>query len=77
MNLERGTSADAHVRTPFPYLGNSWMAYAEIWYVVGDQLVQLHISLCISIHLRSFIAQKASYWYIIDGIDKTMVTVIW
>ena len=32
-------------------------------FVGRDQLVQLHIFLCLSIHIRSFIAQKASYWY--------------
>ena len=32
-------------------------------FVVRDQLVQLYIFLCLSIHLRSFIAQKASYWF--------------
>ena len=30
----------AYVRTPFPYLGNSWTASAEIWYVVRGQLAR-------------------------------------
>ena len=36
-----GASARAHVRTPFPYLGNGWTDCAEIWYVVRDQLARL------------------------------------
>ena len=32
-------------------------------FVVSDQLVQLYIFLCLSIHLRLFIAQKAPYWF--------------
>ena len=33
-----GTSACAQVRTPFPYLGNGWTDFAEVWYVVRGQL---------------------------------------
>ena len=29
-----GASARAHVRTPFPYLGNRWVHCAEIWWVI-------------------------------------------
>ena len=35
---KRGASARTDVPTPFPYLGNSWTHYAEIWRVVMDQL---------------------------------------
>ena len=33
--------------SPFAYLGNGWTDCAEIWYVAKDQLVQLHIFLCL------------------------------
>ena len=32
------SSACAHVRTPFPYLGNDWMHWDKIWYVTRASL---------------------------------------
>ena len=43
------------------YLGNDWTDCAEIWYVVRGQLAKQLTQ--VSVDLRSFIAQKASYWF--------------
>ena len=50
-----GASARAHVRTPFPYLGNRWAHCAEIWWVVRDPVAMCFMQVFgwASLHVRT------------------------
>ena len=65
-----GASVRAHMCTPFRYLGSSWADYAEIWYVVRDQLgkqltqakdgVHLHVRTCVPLfHISGTVGRIA------------------
>ena len=73
----RACGTRVHVRIPFPYLGNCSTDCTEIWCVArgvamcvtqggrictNASVTVTHLST--SIRSRSFIAQKASYWFI-------------
>ena len=73
MHLHVRTCARADVPSVL-YLGNGWTDCAEIWYVVRGQLAKQLTQA--SIHLRSFIAQKASYWCVRVNAYEEFVMVI-
>ena len=72
-----GYGEGMHVCIPSPYLGNGWTDCTEIWCVVRGPMAMRFtqdgrfctsasvtiIHLSASVHSRSFIAQKASYWF--------------
>ena len=49
---EWGISARAHVRIPFPYLGNDWTDCAEIWCEVRDLLAKHFAQVKSGVHLH-------------------------